>query len=348
MKKTVVISMKKILKKIFVLLLTLLLITTVLSFRIPQQICTTIAANLLTEQEHSLMDQISRLFSFKSQNTVYAAMPIQRVPKSQNEIPLTEKNPETVQNSAPQGSPPPETNLNKDIANQQNINVKNHTGKVFDVSQLLQNPLSYQADSKNYKVLLVHTHTTECYFPNDRSDNPEENMIAVGKEFQKVLEANQIPTLHITTVHDVPYTTSYKKSLESVTKALQEYPSIEVVIDLHRDAIYGASGEKVRPIANINGTDCAQVMLVCGTDEGGLPHPDWKENLSFALKIQSKMQENHPNLARPLDLRKERFNTHTTKKSVIFEIGSHGNTLEEAISGAKLAAQSVADVLNHR
>ena len=89
-------------------------------------------------------------------------------------------------------------------------------------------------------------------------------------------------------------------------------------------------------------------MLVCGTDEGGLPHPDWKENLSFALKIQSKMQENHPNLARPLDLRKERFNTHTTKKSVIFEIGSHGNTLEEAISGAKLAAQSVADVLNHR
>ena len=172
-------------------------------------------------------------------------------------------------------------------------------------------------------------------------------MIQVGKEMKAVLEENGIPTLHIETVHDVPYATSYKKSLESVTKALAEHPSIEVVIDVHRDAIYGENGEKVRPITTVNQMDTAQVMLVCGTDEGGLPHPDWKENLSFALKIQNEMQQTYENLARPLDLRKERFNTHTTKKSVIFEIGSHGNTLEEALRGARLAAQSVATVLNN-
>ena len=199
---------------------------------------------------------------------------------------------------------------------------------------------------KNYDTYIIYQAKRETNFEKTKN-NPDENMIRVGKEFQKVLEEHGIPTLHITTVHDVPYTTSYKMSLESVTKALKEHPSIEVVIDLHRDAIYGSNNEKVRPITVIDGVETAQVMLVCGTDEGGLPHPDWKENLSFALKVQNEMQQKYADFARPLDLRKERFNTHTTKKSVIFEIGSHGNTLEDALAGARLAAQSVANVLNN-
>ncbi len=345
MKKPIVIPLKKLIQKIMALSLAILLTAAVFSLKIPQKICRIIASDLLTA-ETSFTHKFTRMFSFHWGDTVYAAIPLSQTYEALSPISQQKNRTDIAPPQSPQMTPPPETDLAKSTTKKQDISLKNHTGKSFDIPQLLNSPLSYQADSQNYKVLLVHTHTTECYFPNDRSNNAEENMVAVGKEFQKILEQNGIPTLHITTVHDVPYTTSYKKSLESVTKALAEHPSIEVVIDLHRDAIYGTNGEKVRPIANINGTDHAQVMLVCGTDEGGLPHPDWKENLAFAVKVQSKMQEGYPNLARPLDLRKERFNTHTTKKSVIFEIGSHGNTLEEAILGAKLAAQAVSDVLN--
>ncbi len=343
MKKPIIIFLKKLMQKVVATLLIFVCMFLLFSLKIPHLICKKITNDLISNQEQEIPRRFLKVFSLNSGATVYAAMPIEKQTIQYN---LAAVSPATPSASpAPTGSPPPETNLSNKISSQ-NIQVKNHTQKTFDTSALLTAPLSYQKNGDGYKVLLVHTHTTECYFPNDRSENPDENMIRIGKEFQAVLEENGIKTLHITTVHDTPYTTSYKKSLESVTKALQEHPSIEVVIDLHRDAIYAENGEKLRPIAKINETNAAQVMLVCGTDEGGLPHPDWKENLSFAVKVQNEMQNHYPNLARPLDLRKERFNTHTTTKSVIFEIGSNGNSLEEAIAGARLAAKSVANVLN--
>lgn len=343
MKKTIFISIKNFIKKMLLIALITLLMIGSVSLKIPHRICQYIANDILFGKNNKLQIQLSDKFSFKSGPTVYAAMPFEKTVIT-HEIPI-QKYPHTIAEiPIPTENPLPRTDLSK--ISTQNIQIKNHTNQNVDVENLLQKPISYQKDSGGYKVLLVHTHTTECYFPNDRSQNPEENMISIGKVFQNVLEENGIKTLHISTVHDVPYTTSYKKSLESVTNALKENPSIEVVIDLHRDAIIGANQEKVRPITTINGIETAQVMLVCGTGEGGLPHPHWKENLSFALKVQNVMQASYPNLARSLDLRVERFNTHTTKNSVIFEIGSHGNTLQEAKQGAKLAAQAVADVLN--
>ncbi len=343
MKKPVIIPIKKLIQKILATGLVFLCLMLLFSLKIPHQICRKLTNDLLIQREEPFSHRLFQLFSFSSGATVYAAMPMEKPSvktKLETAIPPT-----PIATPAPVTSPPPGANLSGNSTNL-NIQIKNHTQKTFDISELLAAPFPYQKNNETYKVLLVHTHTTECYFPNDRSENSEENMIRIGKEFQSILEENGIPTLHITTVHDIPYTTSYKKSLESVNKALQEYPSIEVVIDLHRDAIYAENGEKLRPITQINGVDTAQVMLVCGTDEGGLPHPNWKQNLSFAAKVQHQMQKHYPNLARPLDLRKERFNTHTTKNSVIFEIGSHGNSLEEAILGARLAAQSVANVLN--
>lgn len=348
MKKTMIISFGTLLKKLITFTLIAGVTTASFSLGIPQYICGEIANELLMSQSEpkaSVSSQIRRIFSLTSGNTVYAAMPMESHEKVlTNPAPTATKTEVIPSQSEPI---PPETNLSNNPIHQ-TVEIKNHTKKQFDTTKLLESPLSYQPAGNAYKVLLVHTHTTECYFPNDRSDNPNENMIQIGKEFKKILEQNGIPTLHIETVHDVPYTTSYKKSLESVTKALKEHPSIEVVIDLHRDAIYGSNGEKLRPVTTINGEDCAQVMLVCGTDEGGLPHPDWSRNLSFGLKIQSRMQNDYPGLARPLDLRRERFNTHTTKNSVIFEIGSNGNSKEEAINGAKLAAQAVSDVLTNK
>lgn len=345
MKTSIVISMKKIWKVTGFFFLCVIFLIVTIKGNLPGRLFRAMTKELITAPHDTLFNPKS-VFSLGLMQTVYAQMPTPPKEIEQKPTPA-----ELVPLSTPAPSPDA-VPASRDFSNQkseatvQNIIIKNHAGKSFQTEELLKKPLPYDATTGGYKVLVVHTHTTESYFPTDRSNDETKNMIQVGKEFSAVLEQNGIKTLHITKVHDVPYTTSYKKSLESVTAALAEHPTIEVVIDLHRDALYNEAGEKVKPLATINGEAAAQVMLVTGTEQGGLPHPNWADNLAFAVKVQRELLTHYPNLARPVDLRKERFNTHTTKNSVIFEIGANGNTLSEAIAGAKLAAQSVANVLN--
>ena len=331
-------------QKIFCFLFVGILVFGCLYFEIPTHLLSRMANQSLRPTQETLEKKLETVFSFGFSQTVMAAMPVNTPTPQPTQIQKTPQN-----TPVPTNVPPPTTqDISQQTKNsdQAKIQIKNHAQKSFSVEALLSKPLPYQADTGGYKVLVVHTHTTESYFPTDRSNDETQNMIQVGKEFTSVLEQNGIKTLHITKVHDVPYTTSYKKSLESITQALQEHPTIEVVIDLHRDALYNENNEKIKPLATINQISAAQVMIVTGTEKGGLPHPNWEENLSFAVKIQNDLLKNYPGLSRPVDLRKERFNTHTTKNSVIIEVGSNGNTLEEAVNGAKFAAQSVANVLS--
>ncbi len=345
MKTSIVISLKKVLVRATVCLVCGFFLMGVFRWNLASQLFQTLTKQMIQKASPDTEPfSIRSVFSFQFPQTVYAAMPCQimeekAVPSAPSETPIPEAD------TTPENVP-----ASKDLSSQTTTNhgiiVKNHAGKSFQLEELLQKPLPYNPSTGGYKVLVVHSHTSESYFPDDRSDDTTKNMIQVGKEFTSVLEENGIKTLHITKVHDVPYTTSYKKSLESVTAALAEHPSIEVVIDLHRDALYNENNEKIRPLTTVNGTSAAQVMIVTGTEKGGLPHPDWAENLAFSLKVQNDLIKNYPNLARPVDLRKERFNTHTTKNSIIIEVGTNGNTIEEAISGARFAAQSVANVLH--
>lgn len=227
------------------------------------------------------------------------------------------------------------------------IIVSNFAGKSFDIPSLLSLPLSYEK-TQGYKVLIIHTHTTESYLPDDRNEDQTKNIVRVGEEFAKVLNENNIKTLHIKKVHDSPYNKSYINELATIEETLKQYPTIEVIIDVHRDALYNSKNEKIKPTTTINNEKVAQVMLVCGTDAMGLKHDYWQNCFSFALKIQKNMNENYPNLARPINLREERFNTHKTKNSIIFEIGANGNTLEEAVLAGRYAAQSIANVINEK
>ena len=99
-------------------------------------------------------------------------------------------------------------------------------------------------------------------------------------------------------------------------------------------------------VTEINGQKSAQLMFVVGTDENGLYNPDWRENMKFALKLQEKIDERYPDLMRYVNLRKNRFNGHTTRGSLIIEVGSSGNSLGEAKYGIRLAMECVADFLN--
>lgn len=231
--------------------------------------------------------------------------------------------------------------------------IKNET--IYEVSSLDYSGKEYVFPS-NGVVLIVHTHTTESYAPensdiavdNSRNVDEEKNVIAVGDVMTSVLQEKGIEVIHDKTIHDYPsYQGAYNRSLNTVKNRIEENTSIAAVLDIHRDAIIKPDGTRVKLATDINGESCAQIMVVCGTNGSGLTHPDWKKNLHFGIKLTETADKMSPGLMRPINLREERFNQHMTDNSLIIEVGTNGNTLTEAKNGAKYFAEAVADVINN-
>lgn len=225
--------------------------------------------------------------------------------------------------------------------------LRNQTSYSIDVSDLLRRPLDFLPVQKDSlpQVLIVHTHTSEGYQPLERTGETDQNVVAVGAVIADYLEKQGVHVIHDQTVHDADYNGSYSRCLETVEARLKEYPSIQIVLDVHRDAATLEDGQSLQVTADINGKQTGQIMLVAGTNEGGLTHPNWETNLAFALRVQQAMDQNYPGLARPLNIRKERFNQHMALGMLIVEVAASGNSLEEAKEGAKLFAQSLWSVL---
>ena len=245
----------------------------------------------------------------------------------------------------------------KSLKNSKNkILIRNETDFGINVEEFLGDSLNLNMKGNDPKVLIVHTHTTESYSPegastyttgkSDRSLDESQNMIAVGEAVCAVFNKNGIKAIHDKTVHDHPsFNGSYASSLKTIEGYLAKYPSICIVLDLHRDAFVYENGSKAKFVTNIDGKDTAQLMLVVGTNGGGLDHENWRENMKLALKLQNHIIKKYPSLMRGVNLRKERFNGHATPGSMIIEVGSSGNTLSEAIRGAVLGAEEIADFL---
>jgi stage II sporulation protein P len=237
------------------------------------------------------------------------------------------------------------------------IYINNQTDLTFDVESLLNAPLKFSV-SDEPSVLIVHTHTSESYTPSekfnytptdtDRTQDVSFNMAAVGDVvYDKLTEAG-ISVIHDKSINDYPsYSGSYSKTLKLIQSYIEKYPSIKVVLDIHRDAVMKSDGTKIKTVTQINGEDVSQVMLVVGTNKSGLDHPQWRDNLSFALKLQYKMNSLYPTLARPINLRKQRFNQHTAPGALIVEVGTNGNTLDEALKGVSLFSDALISVLSN-
>lgn len=184
-------------------------------------------------------------------------------------------------------------------------------------------------------ILIYHTHTSEEYYGGG-------TVVDVGNAMAKEFEALGYKTIHITDVYDKEqFSGAYSRSINGVTSALQKYPEIKLVFDVHRDSITAADGTQYRPVTTIDGQECAQVMLVCGTDSKGLTHPNWRENFKFGLDVSRTMYKEYGALSRPVNLRRDRFNTHVTNYTLLLEVGSDANTLEEATRAAVYTARSI-------
>ncbi len=234
------------------------------------------------------------------------------------------------------------------------IYLKNRTDYQIRVEDYLEKPLEYPEGSA---VLIIHTHGSEAYnpagediyVPSDpsRTVDREFNVVRVGDELERVLEARGITVYHDRELYDYPvYVGSYERALEGIKAQLEAHPEIAVVIDLHRDALEADDGTVYKTVADIGDTPCAQVMLICGTNFSGLKHPDWRENLGLAMKLQRSMTENYPTLARPLKISENRYNQHMTHGSLIAEVGTNGNTLQEALTAVRYFGECLAQVLN--
>ena len=239
------------------------------------------------------------------------------------------------------------------------IYIQNRSKYDIDIPALLKADDGVQLSGDDVQVLIMHTHGSEAYTPDpfnnytptdtDRTTDTNYNVVRVGDEIADILESRGIKTVHSRTLHDSPaYNGSYNRALEDITAYIKKYPSIKVVIDVHRDAMVTQNGTKYKTVAEVNGETTAQLMFVCGTDGGGLVHDSWRKNLSFQMKLQDRLNTEYPGLMRPINIRDERFNQHVTLGSMLLEVGTSGNSLPEALSSARLFANALADELLSR
>lgn len=238
------------------------------------------------------------------------------------------------------------------------VYMKNSTGVSVDIKKLLEASLSFKIEqnSTSPQVLIVHTHATESFMKEDtdyytsdfspRSRNNSENMVKIGEIVAEKLNNAGIKTLHDKTQHDYPeYTGSYSRSKTTINGYLKKYPSIKIVLDLHRDSI-SSGDDKKKLVTEISGKKAAQVMLVMGSETGSVSgFPSWKENLKLAFKLQQRLEEKYPTLARPLMLVSKLYNQNLTKGSLLIEFGTEANTLGEASYSAQLVADAISDIL---
>ena len=226
----------------------------------------------------------------------------------------------------------------------------------YDKAALLAQPSTLDFSADEPTILILHTHASESYTPEPgevyetagsfRTLDTDYSVIQVGKALAETLRSYGLQVVHDATINDYPsYNDSYANSLARIEAWKKQYPSLQMVIDLHRDAAEDEQGNAVALTAEVNGEDCAQLMLVVGTDQGGLYHPNWQENLANALKLQSVLEGMYPGLCRSLNLRTERFNQHATPGSILVEVGCTGNTLTQAKRSAALLGEALASMI---
>lgn len=240
----------------------------------------------------------------------------------------------------------------------ENFYVKNSTNFSLNIpSELAKHPDVKIADSNEPQVLIVHTHTSESYMKHDsgffyesyypRSTDNRKNVTRVGDAITEKLVQSGINTIHDTTYHDVPsYNGSYSRSAQTIKSNLEKYPSIQVVLDIHRDSLGNPETGKIKPTFKFNGKKAAQIMIIAGCDkDGSIGFPDWQSNLCFALRLQQKAETMFPGITRPLNFNSVKYNMNLSHGSLLIEVGSDANTIDEAVYTGSLLGDALAELL---
>lgn len=237
------------------------------------------------------------------------------------------------------------------------IAIRNSSGKLVNIAAALSTKLKPAfTDTDAPQVLIIHTHTTEGYMTyaagyynasdRDRTTDHARNVCAVGDAMVKTLAAHGIAAIHDTTVHDSPYSGAYTRSAKTVQRYLDQYPSIQVVLDLHRDALMEGQSGLVKPTVTIDGKKAAQTMIIAGAlSTDALPNPHTAQNLALAAQWQKTIADRYDGLMRPLSTVGSRYNQHLHAGYLLVEVGSEGNTVDEAVYSGEILGKTLAELL---
>lgn len=231
-----------------------------------------------------------------------------------------------------------------------NVCLQNTTGYTIALSEIPQVQLKASCE-EGPQILIYHTHGSEAYTQTEktqyvetdsyRTTDCERNVVRVGEEMAQVFRTQGFQVIHDTTLYDYPvYNGAYERSRKGVEQWLEQYPSICLILDVHRDALMTREGAAYQFTAQEGDKTVAQVMLVVGSGEGGAEHPDWEKNLALALDFQDTLGKRYEQLVRPVVLRSSRFNQHLSEGALLVEVGGHGNTLPQAIEAAQMFART--------
>lgn len=220
------------------------------------------------------------------------------------------------------------------------------------VDELLGKSMKIDKQSKGPKVLIFHTHSQEAFKDSKKGDTST-SIVGMGEYLTKLLNERGIETIHNTGVYDLiggklDRSKAYELSEEGVRKILKKYPSIEVVIDLHRDGV----PESTHLVTDVNGEQTAKIMFFNGlsrTKTNGdieyLKNPYIQDNLAFSLQMQLKAQEMYAGLTRKIYLKGYRYSLHMMPKSLLIEAGAQTNTVQEIKNAMELLANILCEVL---
>ncbi len=237
------------------------------------------------------------------------------------------------------------------------VHISNKTDLKVNLDAYLEQGMPFSLKNTGQpQVLIVHTHATECYLQGDygyyissastRSTDNTQNTVRVGQVLAEVLNEAGIVAINDATQHDYPnYTGSYTRSRQTIENYLEKYPTIQVVIDLHRDAI-GSDGVKIKPTVEIGGKKAAQIMILAGCETGSVENfPNWQENFKFCLQLQRQLETDYENLCRPLLFKACKYNFDISAGSILVEMGTDANTLQEAEYSATLLGRALTQIL---
>lgn len=232
-----------------------------------------------------------------------------------------------------------------DFSEPQDIEIKNFSSKHPDLKELLAKPLAWQLRTDEPTVLILHTHATESYQPSGqgykqlapwRTLDEDCNMLSIGARVAEQLEAGGIHVLQDRSLHDYPsYNDSYIDARSTLSDYMARYPSIRMVLDLHRDATDSAKNQ-LRTVAQVDGNPTAQLMVIVATN-----HPDYETNLSLGAKLHLQLEQQAPGITRPLQLSAQRFNQDLCPGALLVEVGAAGNSHAEALRAADQLASAI-------
>ena len=238
------------------------------------------------------------------------------------------------------------------------VKVKNVNKTSIDIQQILEERIDLSVSKDKPTVLIFHTHTTETYQILDRgfyetgfmtrTKDESQNMVRVGKEICAEIEKAGYKVIHDKQIHDLSYNGAYEHSRKKVEEYLKKYPSIQIVLDIHRDAIQQNDGTKIKPTATIQGKKAAQIMIISGCQEKGNPienFPDWRYNLTFAVHLQNQLEKMFGGITRPLYFCPRKYNMNLSHCSLLVEVGSDANTLEEAVYTGKCIGAALGEIM---